>query len=117
MDSCRVEDGGMANLSGYQLFFKLIAPFYFLISFDNCINRSRKLLTCASYLENSSYRVMLMVFHLRGHPGLRRLKCLELSDTEVGNNGLRHLSGEVLTFKESAESNDLPQRNEVFSES
>ncbi|KAE9453587.1 hypothetical protein C3L33_14549, partial [Rhododendron williamsianum] len=25
--------------------------------------------------------------------GLRLLRCLELSDTEVGNNGLRHLSG------------------------
>ncbi|RVW58890.1 hypothetical protein CK203_104234 [Vitis vinifera] len=25
--------------------------------------------------------------------GLRHLKCLELSDTEVGSNGLRHLSG------------------------
>ncbi|GKB76388.1 F-box/LRR-repeat protein 14 isoform X2 [Tanacetum coccineum] len=31
--------------------------------------------------------------HLKG---LNRLKCLELSDTEVGNNGLRHHSDEGL---------------------
>ncbi|XP_039045639.1 uncharacterized protein LOC120185509 [Hibiscus syriacus] len=28
-------------------------------------------------------------------PGLQRLKCLELSDTEVGSNDLLHLSGLV----------------------
>lgn len=29
---------------------------------------------------------------------LRRLKCLELSDTEVGSNGLHHLSGETIAY-------------------
>lgn len=29
---------------------------------------------------------------------LRRLKCLELSDTEVGSNGLHHLSGEAVAY-------------------
>lgn len=29
--------------------------------------------------------------------GLKRLKCLELSDTEIGSNGLHHLSGKAFT--------------------
>lgn len=56
---------------------------------------------------------MLMGFHFYGCLGLWRLKCLELSETGVGNNGLHHLSGEALRFTEFAGWNNL-QRNELL---
>lgn len=69
MDSCRIGDEGLVHLSG------------------DCYLRFLLFITDISVFKNITLMWVL---------GMLGLKSLELSDTEVGSHGLRHLSGKSI---------------------